>query len=277
MGQGPQKVDHGGNFYMWPRKVTASVAWRYASDRARSVLTAFLHAFDGKNNGTIAMGIHELGVFLGNQNHAANSRAVAELIEKGFLECTSDANRAQSKVRTYRITFVSTGEARSIAPATHEYEAWRPVQKRKFGGARTATQNPVSVVVTATTVQDSVAETATHLTESCGFEADACVADTASPLYNHISARSEPEKLLTSHLKLPAADLRAELETLREWAREVVEEYGYGGARRLALASGVPEPALSRFRAGKSLPDQHRVPLQEACARAIPFNERAAA
>jgi hypothetical protein len=273
MGQGPQKPDHGGNFFMTPRRVTASLAWRHASYRARSILQVFQHAFDGYNNGEIAFGIREIGTAIGDQNHAANSRAVAELIELGLLECTSDANRVQSKVRTYRITFISTGKARNIVPATHEYDSWRPVKKRKFGGARTATQNRESVAVTATTVKDSVVVTATQMTESRGFEGAGCVAVTASLLDNHSRGAPEPVKLSLSHVKIPAADLRTELATLRQWAHQVLAHLGYGGARQLAADAGIPEVALSRFRSGKGLPEQYRVPLQHACARVIPFNK----
>jgi hypothetical protein len=277
VGQGPQKVDHGGNFFMVPRRVTASVAFREASPRALTTLLVFLHAFNGHNNGEIAFGIHAIGAATGNQNHGANSRAVAELIEKGFLECTSDASQTQSKVRTYRITFISTGKARAIASATHEYEFWRPMQKRKFGGARTATQDSDSVAVPAMDVEDSVAVTATPLTESRRFDVGACVAETAPLLDNHSTARPGLETLSQSPVKLRVVDPRVDLDTLRDWAREVLDREGYGGARRLANAAQVPEPALSRFRAGQSLPDRYRARMQEACARYLPHNERATA
>lgn len=275
MGQGPQKPDHGGNFYMTPRRVTQSLAWRELSMRARAVLQVFQYACDGYNNGELAFGIHDIGKMLGNQSHGLNARAVAELIEKGFLECTTEANRAKAKVRTYRITFIATGKARSIAPATHDYEAWRPVKKRKFGGARTATQNPVSVAVTAPMVKFSGAVTATPLTESRGFEANLVGEETALLLDNHSTGAREPGNLSIDGLKIRAADLRCEMDTLRQWALQVVARHGYGGARRLAADAGIPEVALSRFRSGRNLPDHYRIALQEACARSIPFKKLA--
>lgn len=275
-GQGPQKVDHGGNFFMVPRRVTASVAWRHASTRARSVVIAFLHAFDGRNNGEIAFGIHEIGAALGNQNHSSNAKAVAEAIQLGFLECTSDANHAASKVRRYRITFISTGKAKAVVPATHEYDAWRPLKKRKFGGARTTMQNHGLGAETATEMKVSVVKTATHLTESRGFAASARGAETAPILDNHISRRFSSCASPLSLVRTSAPDRRAELDVLRTWTCEVVAALGYGGARKLATQAKVPEPALSRFRAGKGLPDRYRAPLQEACARHIPFDRTAA-
>jgi hypothetical protein len=273
LGQGPQKVDSGGNFYMTPRRVTGSVAWRELSFRARAILQVFQYSCDGHNNGELAFGIHEIGKMLGNQSHGLNARAVAELIEKGFLECTSDANRSQGKVRTYRITFISTGRARGIEPATHDYETWRPVKKRKFGGARTAPESAVSVVVTAPKVKDSGAVTAPQVTESRGFVGQTLGEGTALLLDNHSAVGWEDVNSSFDPMKIPAADLRTEVDTLRQWALQVVYGYGYGGARRLACEAAIPEVALSRFRAGKGLPDHYRIALQEACARAIPFHK----
>lgn len=280
MGQGFQKPDHGGNFYMTPRRVTASVAWRNLSNRARAVLVVFQHACDGFNNGEIAFGIHEIGKSLGNQNHGANARAVAELIQKGFLELTTDASRALAKVRTYRLTFVSTGKTRAITPATHDYEAWRPTEKRKFGSADIAPKNCVSAAGTAPNMKVSGADIAPEGTESRGFEGQSIGASPALLLDNHSVGSDRAGKSPVQPLKISpetrAADLRADLDTLRAWVCEAVDRRGYGGARALAQDAGISEVALSRFRRGKNLPEQYRVRLQEACARTIPFNQMAA-
>lgn len=175
----------------------------------------------------------------------------------------------------------SQGEPRAILPATHEYEAWRPMKRRKFGGGRTAIKNPDSGAVTASTVKDCLGETASELTEIRGFEGLPIVGETAPPLYNHPMAASPRLKSSQQALKfspeIRRADLRADLSTLRSWANEAVDRRGYGGARMLANDAGIPEVALSRFRTGKNLPDQYRIPLQEACARLLPFNQRSAA
>lgn len=60
MANGPQKPDTSGNFFMTPRKVVSSVAWKHLSLRARVVLQTFQSAHDGFNNGRIKMGIHQL-------------------------------------------------------------------------------------------------------------------------------------------------------------------------------------------------------------------------
>lgn len=61
-------------------------------------------------------------------------------------------------------------------------------------------------------------------------------------------------------------------ETLRKWMGAVVRQLGYGAQRKLSADSGVPEPALSRFRSGRNLPEHYRLKLQEACGRALPFS-----
>ena len=118
------------------------------------------------------------------------------------------------------------------------------------------------------------------MTESCGFEGPGLGAHPAPLLYNHSTGsagRSESSFPTLQNLpEMRAADLRAELDVLREWTERAVADLGYGGARMLAQDSGVQEGTLSRFRSGKGLPDRYRIPLQEACARVIPFNKLAA-
>lgn len=274
MGQGPQKPDHGGNFYQMPRKVVASPAWRNASLRARVVLDIFLSRHNGFNNGKIALGIREISKEIGDQNHGANGKAVSQLIELGFLECTSTADRHQSKTREYRITFIPTGQGKSAQPATHEYRDWRPdpMQKRKFGAAKTATRRPVSVAEAATQVKTSVAEAATQVTENREFEGGRCVADTATLIDNHSPpkiCRSVDSVIVGSK---PAVDpMGLPLEELRQWTKDTLLRLGYGGQRQLAKQANIPDPALSRFRHGRSLPDQYRLALQQACGRVLPY------
>jgi|TARA_R100000501_G_C2625442_1_gene118888 hypothetical protein len=271
MGQGPQKPDHGGNFFMVPRRTVNSVAWKHLSYRAIAVLQVFQCAHDGFNNGRIRMGIHDIGKALGNQNHGANSRAVAELIEKGFLECTSDADRNGSLVREYRITFISTGSQRAIEKATHDYESWRPApgKTRKFGGAKTTTQKPDSVAETTKGRKLTPAETATGVTESCGFEGQGRVAETALHLDNQSIGSPQPLKIYAQNH--PNSSGAIEQSDLRQWMLAVIQQHGYGGQRKLAHDASVPEPVLSRFKNGGNLPEHYLMSLQTACGRALPF------
>lgn len=287
MAGGPQKPDHRGNFFMMPRMLMASPAWRNLSMRSRAVLLVLFSRHDGFNNGNIAIGVHEISAAIGDQNHKATSRAIAELIEHGFLECTSDANHHKAKTRTYRLTCISTSEGKRTIPATNDYLDWRPsgLQKRKFGGARTATQPPLSVAVTTTERKFPVAVTAPSATESRGFEADARVAVTARLLVNHLSgcsgSPSGPEIVGPSPARSngprPGESSCVDLDELRQWARAAISKIGYGGAKQLAAGANVPEPVLSRFRAGKGLPDHHRIALQHACGRVLAYSDWKAA
>ena len=278
MGHGPQKPEHGGNFYIMPRRVQESVAWRCASLRARVVLSVFLARHTGFNNGHLAISISELCEAVGDQNRGANSKAVVELIELGFLECTCDADRRQSKAREYRVTFIATGEGKNVRPATNEYADWRPAERklRQFGGARTAPPEAISGAVTAPTRKLPVAVTAPCSTVTRGFEAHGHGAVTAPLLVNQSAPPSgHPSKSVISPPKLPRAnssiDARVDVQELREWTQATIRTLGYGGARKLALDSDVPEPIISRFRSGRGLPDHHRLRLQLACGRALPY------
>lgn len=273
-----QRVDHGGNFIMWPRRVTASVAWRHASFRARAVLMAFCCAFTGRNNGELTFSIKAIGQAIGSSNHGLTSKAVAELIELGFLECTSDANRAVARARTYRITFISTirqtqaGE--EIVPATHEYDAWRPMKKRKFGGVETPTTDSEKTTVSPTTVKKCVGETQPCSAQKPQKTVNPVVGDSTT-LLSTISPSEECGTVSIGKARpVPgsAESMMADLDTLRTWASQAVRSAGYGGNNRLAADAGMSAVELSRFRNGKPLPAKHHANLQAACARILRFD-----
>lgn len=68
------------------------------------------------------------------------------------------------------------------------------------------------------------------------------------------------------------------IDDLRAWTKAAINQIGYGGQKRLASEAGIPAPTLSSFRYGKSLPDQYRAGLQDACEHFLSFTEwRAAA
>lgn len=289
MANGPQKPDHRGNFYMTPRSVVDCVAWRCASLRARAVLQVFQAKHTGYNNGEIALSIKQIGAFLGDQCHGANAKAVAELIELGFVECTSDAMHGQSKARTYRLTFVSTGNGKQT-PATKEYEMWRPTpgSRKAFGGARsaahmkfgsavTATQEAESDAVTATLVKFHDAVTATGVPGIADFSNDSSVAVTAALIGNH--SPPLPGHPLVSGIssQIVPDSIAADFGELREWLRNAIAAMPYGGAKALAKDAGIPEATLSRFRNGKTMKESYRLKLHEACARVLPRDKWKAA
>lgn len=284
MSQGPQKADHRGNFIMIPRAVLDSAAWRHASMRARAVLQVLLFHHDGWNNGKIAIAVKQIGKALNNQNHAANGQALAELIELGFVECTSGADHGQAKARTYRITFVSTGEGKRTQAATNEYQSWRPAGRTKrgfgqtkpadpmkFGGAVSATRNVKSGAVSATQVKFHDANTATLKAGIADFSTDSSVAIIAPHLIN----QSPPVQSVSPVSGISPCQrgdsIVAPLDELRAWTRDAIAKIG--GANLLAKEAGIPEATLSRFKNGKGLPGHYHVKLQEACGRALPYRK----
>lgn len=287
-GQGPQKADHRGNFIMIPRAVLESVAWRHASMRARSILLVLLFHHNGWNNGTLSISVKQVGKALGNQNHAANGQALAELMQLGFIDCTSGADHGQAKARTYRITFVSTGEGKRVQPATHDYQSWRPsagakrqfgrgknADPMKFGGAITATPSMKSVAMTAPQMKFHVAITAPLESEIADLSTDSSVAEIAPHLINHLSSR--PRLSPVSEISPSQQDdsLMPPIPELRDWVRDAIR--AIGAAKLLAKDAGIPEATLSRFKNGKPLPEQYRNRLQEACGRALPYSRWKAA
>lgn len=290
MSGGPQKPDHRGNYAQVPKCVVESVAWRHASLRARVILLIFQQVHNGFNNGEITLSIKQIGRALGDQCHGANARAVAELIELGFLECTSDACHSQSKARSYRVTFISSGGGKGKGkptPATNEYLQWRPsaeakrafggartARKVKFGGAVTATPSVEFDAVTATPVKFHDAVTATGGAGIATIPHPACVAVTAPYLVNQSTDHSTVSPLSEISSRTGADSIAADFDDLRLWVEEAISALGYGGAKVLATKANVPTSNLCRFRTGKTLSEKYRLPLHEACARIVPKDKR---
>lgn len=285
MGQGPQqKPDHKNNFFMVPAALVTSVAWRNASFRARAILQIIQRRHDGRNNGRIALTLKDIARELGGKNHGANGKAIAELIELGFLECTSGADHRQARAREFRLTFISTGEGKRSEPATNEYQDWRPAPgtRKVFGGARkadamkfgsavTATPNMKSVTVTENDMKFHVTETATGVAGIADFSTDSNVAETVTLLSNHLYDHSRPRPVSGISPSLKVESMLTPLDELRAWLRDAIT--AIGSAKALAKDAGVPEATLSRFRNGRGLPEHFHVPLQEACGRALPHSK----
>jgi hypothetical protein len=271
-----QKVDHGGNFFQTPRRLIDSVAWRELSGRAAKVLMLFQSRHNGYNNGKIGFSIHAISAALGNQNHASTAKAVVELIQKGFIECTSDADRRLSKAREYRLTFIPSGERSRCQRATHEYLDWRPSEgrRRKFGGARIASNygNFPSKTTRAGKVSGIVSST--HEKEIAPISVSDIGAETAPHLGYHPMG-SRPHSGISGHVSLrPGNGSEAEpTDELRPWLIAVLVRLGHGGQKELSDASRVPQPIICKFKNGRGLPAHYHIELQSACGRIYPYKE----
>lgn len=268
-----QKVDHGGRFFQWPHDITRSVAYRSLSCRARAALLELTACFNGYNNGRIGLSIDNLSAALGNQNHRASSLAIAELMDRGFVECMANANHVQSKAREYRLTFVSTGEA-ARDQATNEWRSWTPPKTfpprakpfpqkgekaspengnmEKIVVEATATPEWKPVEATATQRKFPVEATATQGTETRRVGGRFHVEATAA----HIGSQYQPPESVGPGLGnsfLPIDELRVALNGYLAT--------GTATATDVCKAIDLPAGTMSKFRAGRGLPESYRGPL----------------
>jgi hypothetical protein len=126
----PCKGDtRGGQWAGLPWVAIDSPAYQALSLYARAVLVEILRRMDGFNNGKIAISQREIAARLGTSNFRAIGKAIAELMQHGFLVVSAEGEWAQRKAREYRLTFVSTQKGHLIIPATNDYLHWAPTRK----------------------------------------------------------------------------------------------------------------------------------------------------
>lgn len=257
-----QPVDHGvdgGGFVQIPRALLRSPAFLSLSQRARSCFLVILERFNGFNNGNIGLSIDNLGAALGNQNHAANSRALVELMDRGFLECMAGANHIKSKAREYRLTFIASGP-NGRDKATNEWKLWQPLEK--IGPEATATRKWKPVEATATQRNIGVEATATRETETCGFGGRFRVEATAAHIVSQYQA-------------LPAvvSDSGNTFQSVTELRTALNALIASGGASatEIAIAIAMPVGTMSKFRNGRGLPEAYRGPLHLELGRREAF------
>ena len=254
-----QKVDHGGDFVQLPRVILRSPAFLSLSQRARSCLLVMLERFNGFNNGRIGLSIDNLGAALGNQNHGANSRALVELMDRGFLECMAGANHVKSKAREYRLTFIESGSG-GREKATNEWKLWQA--PKKIGPEATATREWKPVEATATRRKLGVEATATRATETCGVGGRFRVEATAA----HIISQYQPSSALVSDVGntfKSSSELRTALNRL--------VESGEATATAIAIAINMPAGTMSKFRGGRGLPEAYVGPLHMELGKRAAF------
>lgn len=116
-----------------PVCVIESPAYRDLSLWARAILVELVARMNGYNNGSIAISVTEVCAALGNSNRGKAARAIAELMEHGFIDLSVQADWKHKKAREYRLTFVTT----EYAPfgATNEYRQWEPKKQISGNGA----------------------------------------------------------------------------------------------------------------------------------------------
>lgn len=123
--QADQRADlRGSGFIGLPIVVHKSDAYRSLTPFERAVLTEILAAFNGYNNGEIAVSHRQIADALGNSNFRKISRAIVVLIERGLLDIATDAVWKQRLAREYRLTFITSRKPPFTQPASNDYLLW---------------------------------------------------------------------------------------------------------------------------------------------------------
>lgn len=119
----------GGKWAGLPHVVLDSPAYLALGYLARSVLVEIVRRMNGYNNGQIAISQRELAARLNTTNFRAISRAIAELMQHGFLVIATEGDWKPRLAREYRLTFVNTMQGHFSKPATNDYLHWTPKPK----------------------------------------------------------------------------------------------------------------------------------------------------
>lgn len=125
--------NRGGRWAGIPICVIESPAYRGLGLWARAILTEIVARMNGYNNGSIAISLTEICTALGNSNRGKAAKAIAELMQHGFIDVTTEGDRKERLAREYRLTFVNTVSNGKFVAATEDYRNWTP-QPQKSGG-----------------------------------------------------------------------------------------------------------------------------------------------
>lgn len=127
--------NRGGRWAGIPICVISSPSYRGLSLWARAILTEIVARMNGYNNGSIAMSLTEICSALGNSNRRKASLAIAELMQHGFVDVTTEGDRKERLAREYRLTFVNTVSNGKFVAATEDYRNWTPPKQKSGGNA----------------------------------------------------------------------------------------------------------------------------------------------
>ena len=243
----------GGTFLLLPHCLLNSEAFRTASPRAIKVLLALCAKHNGFNNGAIGLGFRDLGEWGDCQNHAANNRALGELIARGLIALECEHPRACRHSSEYRLTFMPTEHG----PATNDYLTWKlgdagTCTKRSignFGVAVIATKSASRVATTATGEETSRCEDRNGVHAKQPFLQAPPVAKTATHIINHVKASSEASRATQQSLEngVGRHSVAPDAKELRERVLMVLGGAPRGSQGQLAALAQILPAALSKF------------------------------
>ena len=260
----------GGAWAGIPVCVINSPSYRDLGMWARAILVEMVARMNGYNNGHIAISITEICEALGNSNRGKASRALAELMEHGFIDVTVQANWKERMAREYRLTFVTT--AYPPFGATNDYKNWAPAEKS--GGNASLPVNAVSGHASLPAKNQKQRKSAKN-----GKSPFPVSGNTVSPLiYNHIP----PQKSGDGNQPESAGDMNGLSQSVppskggdgqgatavRDKLKNLLQSSPTGTQSRLAEAARIPSATLSKFlNDGAALSSAHSTRLQLEMAK----------
>lgn len=246
-------------------------AMQSVSPRAFKILCAIHAKFNGFNNGRINISMRAIGKATGSDCNASNARAISELINNGFLWIGQDYAKGQRKARGYGLTYMTSGDKGEV-PDSREFrklakiKGWKSDTGRRKSGRKSDTDRKFRV-----------SESDTVATETCGVSTAGPVSESDTHIYNQIQDNKsqsdnggkdaqkqgkKPRRPIS-----PADDCRMELHDLRQALRAYLAQPDAIAQCEIAKVIGCAGGTLSKFKNGRGLPDDYRLPLQMELGR----------
>ena len=228
------------------------------------------------------MSFRELAELVDSHNHAANSKAICQLMERGLVALARAYPKGQRLANEYRLTFVQTGGA----PATNDYLTWKrgdagtrrkaPGQRGNFRASKTSTRTASRVSKTSTGEETSRFESLNGDDAKPPILAEVPVEDTATHIVNHL--KGSPQSVCQSPSSTGGQSSAApDPDDLRRRVTAILDHAARGSQGQLAALAQIRPAALSKFlnREG-SLNEGARIRLTLALPKIVAAEELAA-
>ena len=242
------------------RRQMKSEAWKHLSGSAVKVLLDLASMERGDNNGAVfyssRFGAESTGL-------ARNTvwRALARLIETGFIYCTEEGgfNRKTPHAASYGLTWAAGPKGSKWRAPSHAYEDWKPNENgntRSQKGDGSVPNMGQSVETDHPTVTNIATDNEDKPLVSVNQPRPNIATHTSNQGIGEAEAQSQQRKQANSYTGADLGELRGLL-----IARIQTSEPGEQS--RLAESAGIPGGTLSKFLNGRNLPEQYRADLSD--------------
>ncbi|HVR91458.1 MAG TPA: helix-turn-helix domain-containing protein [Novosphingobium sp.] len=240
-----------------------SIAWQHLSGSAVKVLLALASLERGENNGAVFLSDRKGAEMTGLTRNTVR-KGLRELIELGFVYCSQRGafSRKTPHAASYGLTWAAGQKDSPWRAPSHTYEDWRPNGNTR---AQILTNTGANFDHNVETFPNAGAEIEPVEMETWLVSANRLM----SEIGPHTSNQSQsPIEASRKHWKRPVTDPGTFLDRLRTLLAEHIAKSELGEQSRLANSIGCPGGTLSKFMAGKGLPEQYQALLAERLLRA---------